>query len=80
MKIRDYHFSLISDPFVSYSHVILMLVMCKHVIMLQMPALMSPNKEGKWWIHLIMQNIGMIVGFAIMLLIAVYEEQLIHLA
>ncbi|XP_067933353.1 zinc transporter ZIP4-like [Watersipora subatra] len=44
-----------------------------------MPELMQPNKEGKWYIHFILHNIGMILGFSLMLIIAVFEEALLHM-
>ena len=44
-----------------------------------MPELITAGRQGKWWIHLITQNIGMIIGIAIMLVIAVFEEHIVHL-
>ena len=40
---------------------------------------MQPNKEGKWYIHFILHNIGMILGFSLMLIIAIFEEALLHM-
>ena len=45
----------------------------------QMPSLMAPKPQGKWWIYFLLQNIGFLLGLAIMLVISVYEGKLVHM-